>query len=429
MRRGETASNRLTTPLRVAAIGLIVIGGGFYLMTEQCTTSQAAKPTTNYISAVRPRSQTQNTKTSSGAQYLIFQIFTYPITPQELPASQLDSIVQTIVNTVGSTGAKGRKLGFAVGPMCFDMTDSQLTELIDNSFTVAEKYNVAVMFHIDDSMFWESRQDLWSQHQNVEWVSWSGAEGGLRTLPWYSGPALGPQMCYNSPGIESAISTLVGQVVGSEIQKNVAQLETQGKSDLFAGIITGWETQLPDVTPPDGYCALTNLGYSATNPPADIDTALVGVVHDFLQFWDQQFVAAGIDPNKLYTHIATVPPGTDDNHAPLSVGFNSDCHAGFTAYGSEGASFPQIYQALVAEGAQPWGVSEGSNIYPPNAQPTGSGLPDLPMAQYLAGAYNHGATYVNLFGWQATGTPFYNVLVDPSAIKTYRKFLKGKKFQ
>jgi hypothetical protein len=92
----------------VAAIGLIVIGGGFYLMTEQCTTSQAAKPTTNYISAVRPRSQPQNTKTSSGAQYLIFQIFTYPITPQELPASQVDSIVQTIVNTIGSTGANRR---------------------------------------------------------------------------------------------------------------------------------------------------------------------------------------------------------------------------------------------------------------------------------------------------------------------------------
>ncbi|HKV40561.1 MAG TPA: hypothetical protein VJX67_15215, partial [Blastocatellia bacterium] len=364
--------------------------------------------------------------TSPATQYLFFQIFTYPLLPAAYTPGQIDPVAQSIVNAVGMTGDKHRKLGLTVGPLTLDDSNAGLIQIIDDSFAVAEKYNVAIMFHLDDSMFWLNRPDLWSQHQNVEWTSWSGAEAGPRMLPWYTGP-LAPQMCYNSSGIKDVISTLVGQIIGPEIQKNLAQLKAHGKSNLFAGIITGWETMLPDTNPPAGYNALTNLGYSAANPPADMDTARVGVVHDFIQFWDQQFVAAGIDPGKLHTHLATFPLGAANSHAPLVAAFNPFSHAGFTAYGSSGESFPQIYEAVAAENANQWGVSEGSNIYPPSALPGHSGLPDLPMDQYLAQAYNHGATYVNLLGWQATGTAFYIVLTDPAAIRAYRRFLKGKR--
>jgi hypothetical protein len=409
--------------LTLAMIGLIVSGHGLSPVKSHNAILQAAAFRT---SAPAKNESTDTGSTSPATEYLFFQIFTYPLLPTGYTAGQIDPVAQNIVNAVGNTGAKHRKLGLTIGPLTFDDTNAELIQIIDDSFAVAEKYNVAIMFHLDDSMFWLNRPDLWGQRQNVEWTSWSGSEAGPRTLPWYTGP-LAPQMCYNSPGIEAAISTLAAQVIGPEIQKNLAQLSADGKSDLFAGIITGWETMLPDLNPPIGYNALTNLGYSAANPPPNMDDTLVAVVHDFIQFWDQQFVAAGIDPNKLYTHIATFPPGDDNNHAPLGVAFNNVSHAGFTAYGSSGESFPQIYEALAAEGASQWGVSEGSNIYPPNAQPGGSGLPDLPMTQYLAQAYNHGATYVNLLGWQATGTPFYSVLTGPTAIHAYRKFLKGKK--
>src|SRR5580693_7706868 len=263
-----------TICLIVIVSGLFPVRGNHNAALQAATHSAQAPPTNE---ALDPNT------TSPATEYLFFQIFTYPLLPSGYTPGQIDPVAQSIVNAVGVTGTKRRKLGLAIGPLTFDDTNAELIQIIDDSFAVAEKYNVAIMFHLDDSMFWLNRPDLWGQQQNVEWTSWSGAEASPRTLPWYAGP-LAPQMCYNSPGIEAAISTLVGQVIGPEIQKNLVQLSAEGKSDLFAGIITGWETMLPDLTPSIGYNALTNLGYSALNPPLDMDAALVGVVHNFIQF-------------------------------------------------------------------------------------------------------------------------------------------------
>ena len=147
-------------------------------------------------------------------------------------------------------------------------------------------------------------------------------------------------------------------------------------------------------------------------------------MQDFRGEMQHSPVAAGIAPDHLFTHIAVSPPGADVDHAPVPIAFSQFNHGGFSVYGTEGQAYPQIYQVLAAQPGLRWGVSEGSNLYPPNALPGGSGRPDEPMADYLAQAYREGATYVNLFGWQAKGTPFRSVLVDPAAIKAYRAFLE-----
>jgi len=96
-------------------------------------------------------------------------------------------------------------------------------------------------------------------------------------------------------------------------------------------------------------------------------------------------------------------------------------------YGTTAQDFQQVYAVLAefGENARGWGISEGSNLDPALAQPGQSGQPDCDMATYLSLAYNYGATYVNLFGWQVTGTPFYYVLTNETAIAAYRSFLGG----
>jgi hypothetical protein len=51
-----------------------------------------------------------------------------------------------------------------------DQTDDELREVIRESFKIAEEKNIAVLFHIDDSMFWVRRADLWKDPRKVEWT-------------------------------------------------------------------------------------------------------------------------------------------------------------------------------------------------------------------------------------------------------------------
>ena len=47
---------------------------------------------------------------------------------------------------------------------------------------------MAVGFHIDDSMFWARRKDLWSDPKNVEALDWDGTPCTGRRLDWQTGP-------------------------------------------------------------------------------------------------------------------------------------------------------------------------------------------------------------------------------------------------
>lgn len=57
-----------------------------------------------------------------------------------------------------------------LGPLGMDQTDDELREVIRESFKIAEEKNIAVLFHIDDSMFWVRRADLWKDPRKVEWT-------------------------------------------------------------------------------------------------------------------------------------------------------------------------------------------------------------------------------------------------------------------
>ena len=54
-------------------------------------------------------------------------------------------------------------------------------------FDLALETDVAVGFHIDDSMFWARRKDLWSDPNNVEALDWDGTPCTGRRLDWGTG--------------------------------------------------------------------------------------------------------------------------------------------------------------------------------------------------------------------------------------------------
>lgn len=402
-----------------------------------------------------PQETSDASQTNTTLQYLLFHLAgSGPALPAGATASidtqaQIEEAVDGVVTAVGQVGDHVHtQLGFSVGPLMFDLTDAQTRTLIADSFAVAEEKNVAVSFHIDDSMFWNKRSDLWSNKNNIEWTDWSSTTKPHRIIGWVAGgqPVLAPQMCYNSPAIIAETTRIARDVIGAEIKKGIDHLETIGKSYLFAGVITGWETRLQDDSQPQvyyGYCALHNLGYSVSNPPADIDEALTGVVADWITLWTKSLVDAGIPKAKVYTHTpGAAEPSANDliqlrqrftnlvlardffKHAPPEVAYNQYSYPGFSIYGA--GNYSGVYKTLAAHPSIPWGISEGTNVNLQDAFSGGTSVTGYTMEQYLGGAFNHGAAYVNLFGWSTSGDAFSRSTAGAEAIAAYRKFLQGE---
>ena len=116
-----------------------------------------------------------------------------------LSKTQLEEFVHDVVKAIGTTGDARHKLGFTVGPLCFDMSDEETRQFIHDSFAVARENDVAVAFHIDDSISWGERKDLLSNPDNVETADWKQEPNTGRRADWGPTPTrFPPQMCFNS---------------------------------------------------------------------------------------------------------------------------------------------------------------------------------------------------------------------------------------
>jgi hypothetical protein len=383
-------------------------------------------------------------------RYLAFQIFTSALDSaemrQSLPQSP-DSLLKTVENIRGRVYvpvAAGRRMGFMVGPLSFDHTDEEIRNLIAASFNIALQTDMAVGFHIDDSMFWGRLKSL-SLPGNIEWLDWSGKPGTGRRLDWSSKPLkIMPQLCLNSRDVTDEVKKHAA-LIGDEIQKGLKELHEAGKDDLFIGIIAGWETQIGrdfETGKPLGYCALTNKGFSAMHPPADFEGARSDIVREFVAFWGQSLVNAGIPKDKIYSHIAfmseslfrltrrvnpdKMPASYLEaiNATPPAVAFSPFNHPGFSTYPQPG-HLDQLRDELVRQGSPPWASSEGTPMPPELAEQGGQARN---MEGYLGNLFNHGARLVNIFGWGVgdKGNPFRKVAEADASVVAYRKFLQGE---
>jgi hypothetical protein len=253
-------------------------------------------------------------------------------------------------------------------------------------------------------------------------------------------------------------------VVGPALREELDELKREHKEYLFSGITVGSEAGFDDYSvvptvaqiesqPPTkdpmraqmmrmftmaakpmeednaphsrvGYCALTNAGYSKTNPPADINAALAAINQQVIEFWDKQFVDAGIPRSRLYTHVAFAGQDASTN-APNGIVFNAYARPGWTTYpgGALKNGFQPLYDELAKHGNPTWGSVEANAFGNPNAPQRAS------WETYLAWHYNHGAKLVAI-NVGATDPWVMSHLskgaYGDEAIAAYRKFLNGE---
>ena len=381
--------------------------------------------------------------------YLAFQIFTVAVDSKEMresfpPTPDLRATVADLRARIGVLGTGSRRLGFVVGPIAFDNTDQNARAAIAKGFEVALETGVAVGFHIDDSMFWGRLKEL-NTPDSIEWLDWNRTPNTGRRLDWSSTPKkILPQLCLNSRAVREAVARRAA-LIGDEVARGVAKLRAAGQDDLFLGVIAGWETQIGrdfDTGKDLGYCALTNAGFSAAKPPADMDAARSRVVAEFAGFWARSLVKAGVPQSKVYSHIAyqseilyqlarRMNPGAAPrsysqavHFTPPATAFCDGCVPGFSTYPQPG-HLEQWQAERKKHGDPPWASCEGTAIDPGEAERTGRGMD---MEGYLGNLFNHGAMLVNIFGWGVGGpdNPFRKVAEGDAALTAYRKFLRGE---
>ena len=383
-------------------------------------------------------------------RYLAFQVFTGGLDSNEMrqgfppPPENLRKTVLDLRERIGVATAKGRRLGFVLGPIAFDNSDEQVRGLIAVGFDLALDSEVAVGFHIDDSMFWGRLEEL-NAPENVESLDWKGTPNTGRHLDWSSNPLkIMPQLCLNSKDLRRAVSKRAA-LIGGEIAAGVRKLHAARKDDMFLGVIAGWETQIGrdfDTGKYLGYRALTNAGFGAADSTAEIDVARSRIVQEFVGFWAQSLIKAGVPNGKVYSHIAymsetmykvarrvnpvlmTSPYLQVINFTPPAAAFCNSCIPGLSTYPQPG-HLEQWQAELEKHGNPPWASCEGTAIDPDEA---GRSRNATTMEHYLGNLFNHGAVLVNVFGWGVgdKDNPFRKTAESDNAIAAYRKFLRGE---
>jgi hypothetical protein len=392
-------------------------------------------------------------------RYLAFQVFTGAPDPAiaiggsgvhplgEMPSQkELDAFVEDIIRRIGTVGEGPTQLAVIFGPLAFDHSDAEIGRFVETAFAMALERKIAVGFHLDDSMFWARRSDLWQSPDNVEWLDWDGTPNTGRRIDWGPQPQkLLPQMCFNSKAIQREVRRRASEVFGKAIKSGLDGLKRQGKERLFAGVVAGWETHIGqdfDTGAYLGYHALANRGFSKSRPPGDMDGQREKIVEEFIDLWTQGLAKAGIPAGKIYAHTAflskrifeanrpeTLSYSQHNHFAPPSVAFGKSHRPGFSTYPQPGL-FEQIYEELARHGHPAWASSEGTNLQ----LGSGPGQSGMDMETYLARMFNHGATLVNIFSWGVGGEANKNmdfrvVTEGEEALLAYRKFLRGQRLR
>ncbi len=400
-----------------------------------------------------------SSKAARETRYLAFQLFTYSPNPQNAGMGEKKDVVarfptsatlresiDDIKHRIGTVGDSQTHLGVMLGPLSFEHEDVEITKFIELAFRLALETDVAVGFHVDDSMFWARRKDLWSDQQNVEALDWDGTPCTGRRLDWQTAPgaqpdSAPPQMCFNSKAIQREVQ-LRSALIGKAIQAGVNQLQQAKRPELFAGVIVGWETMIGQDFKTGkylGYRALLNRGFRRENPPRDLDRERESIVQEFIEFWTEGVANAGVDSRKIYSHTAfqsrrsfQISGGkanaySQKNHfAPPSVAFGKHHRPGFSTYPQPGL-FDEIHEEVAQHNQVGWASSEGTNLQ----LGSGPGQSGMNMETYLAKVFNHGGTLVNLYSWgiggEANKSMSFRVVTEgEEALRAYRKFLRGE---
>ena len=145
---------------------------------------------------------------------------------------------ESVHNYFGSSEGKDVAVGQGVLMYIFQRSVDTFKDCIKKHCSMAEKYNIPLLFQLDPTTFWDSVPELWnwwdptmagykeSNRENVEWTGW-GQENAVKIgwLNWGSQIRLKPMCNWFSPEYQAAV---------------------KARMDTLLGLIKAWYDSLPD---------------------------------------------------------------------------------------------------------------------------------------------------------------------------------------
>lgn len=256
-------------------------------------------------------------------------------------------------------------------------------------------------------------------HTNHEWVITKGANPfGVPTAEWaeYSDwdtplqkfyvewgspiPEIGLKPNFKSAAVRARVSQDIA-VIAKFVREQIFTDPELKK--LFLGIDSGWETEVtPWLTPdhktgPLGFGALSLMGYSKDNPPADFQAELGNIVKDFMKFIANRYENEGIPNAKIYSHTLINSNPLRQKANPVDAAKLSKMQLGASIYG---AFDPNLIQNNLTNGK--WAMIETSIDF---------------AAHYLSQPTNETPpSFINIYNW---GNDFHD---KPARVEQFAKF-------
>jgi hypothetical protein len=251
-----------------------------------------------------------------------------------------------------------RYVGFSLSlTPILNLKPEKIKAQVNHALDLAERNNLPVLFHTDDQHEWWQNPQLSKNPQMVEWSDFPapGKTQGTMVpdhwLHWADPPTVYPAgpPCFACPAFREVLAKRLRECVAEPIVQRVKIWRGQGKEFLFAGIVAGNETSVPDFSfgfdgyegdpaaatgldktknppvtvrmsrqdlVPIGYHSLYAMGYtreSLERLAAEqhkslseiVKTLLFQVAHDYAEFQDKTLYQAGVPRERIYTHFTS----------------------------------------------------------------------------------------------------------------------------
>jgi len=264
------------------------------------------------------------------------------------------------------------------------------TTALRRMFDVSETLGIPMYVEMATYTWWQSRKDLWSDPQNVEWTGWSPETAMTEAVRNWGFPfEVAPHPFLGSRAYRKAVEEAI-RPMGEEIAKWCAHLQRTGKPQLFAGMdmddeINPLNFGLSDeaikareygilthsylarhggdplgILPPkpEGVSEQEWIGQHADWRPDDFDEDAIEAIREYLTWQAGIWKETGVPENKMYIHSV---PDFATGLAMSKAAFVPGARPAWSVYpGWEDVDdmIAQFSSGLKARGWPPWGVSE-----------------------------------------------------------------------
>lgn len=357
-----------------------------------------------------------------------------------------------------------RQVGFGLALFTLKTPIEDLRRQVTHALDISEKSGLPVLFKLDDVNF----NLEYTDPSMVEWTAFPkpgevhGPPAKYYWLNWGTWVALPPPPNFESPAFRREVKKRLEEGVLPPLLERLARWKQQNRSYLFAGIVLGWETGIPEyrplrqspVLPRDerrqitmskeelgeqlGYASLYAKGWTqqkirdaarqSGKSEEDVTTeALFQVIHDYSAFWTKTVHDAGIPKERIYTHgVAweSVPDAQlpapwfrkSSRIPPIWAHVNNNSRPGYTSGAGQFEPGALVKLLRAAGASDGWGAVE-AYVRDVESQEAFGG--------YLRQLFDSGAHMVDIFGWTAPGSP-YDPKRAPGALRAVHAWLEGK---